>query len=281
MTAKSDDNRALTEVIERFSLETLQRPVDLVGLAKGWGVRSIEKEPIDSEAMLIKGGDGYKIVLKDVQEQTYLRRQRFSFAHELGHLLLQQCGLENDTNLITKHRDSSRQSREERLCDQIAAEILMPKDAFRQDGFKNGWSLNSLRNRSREFETSIPATARRMIDLAPETSLFAIWKPNDNHAIVPSLQQSYSRGFRYAIPNAKTLLSRRMWLISRAMKASDMQSGIAPIVDKKRETAAPPDVQAEALAWGSGEFRQVMVFYYPERELTDDMVALGNATWRT
>ena len=120
-----------------------------------------------------------------------------------------------------------------------------------------------------------------MIDLSPETSLFAIWKPNDNHTIGPSLRQSYSREFRYAIPNAKTLLSRRMWLVSRAMKAREMQSGIAPVVDKLRETAAPPDVQAEALAWGRGEFRQVMVYYYPERALTEEMVALGNATWRT
>lgn len=281
MTASNSDKQALTEILERFSLETRQRPVDLVGLAKEWGVVSIEKEPISSEAMLIQSGDGYKIVLKDVQEQTYGRRQRFSFAHELGHLLLQRCGLEQGSNSMTKHRESFRQSREERLCDQLAAEILMPRDAFREDGVKNGWSLNGLRNLSREYETSIPATARRMIDLAPETSLFAIWGLNENHIDSLSLRQSYSRTYRYAIPNAKTLLNRRMWLVFRAMKALDVQSGIAPVIDKFNETAAPPDAPAEALAWGSGEYKQVMVYYYPERELTDEMIALGNATWRT
>lgn len=281
MTAIKNTRKALYEILEHFSLETLPKPVDLDGLARQWGVVSIDKEPISSEAMLIKRGDGYRIVLRDVQGQTYRPRQRFSYAHELGHLLLQRCGMENRTALSTKHRDSSRQNREERLCDQLAAEILMPRDAFQEDGLKTGWSLDGLMKLSREYETSIPATARRMIDLTPETSLFAIWRLNENHAGGVSLQQSHSREFRYAIPNAKTMSNRRMWLVLRAMKALDVQSGIAPVVDKLKETAAPPDVPAEAIAWGRGEFRQVMVYYYPERELTDEMVALGNATWRT
>lgn len=272
--------QTVQKIVQLRSLHSLKRPVDVFGLASELGVISIEKQPIASDAMLIHREGKYKIIVNDNGDPAYATRQRFSIAHELGHLLLQQSGLEKSSSSETKHRDSLNRNYEERLCDQIAAEILMPQDVFTGDGNEYGWSLGALDRLSNMYQTSIPATARRMIDLTPEISLFAAWRVNENQPSGPSLRQSYSREFRYAIPSAKTLLSRRMWLVSRAMKALDMQSGIAPIVDRSRETAAPPDVPAEALAWGRGEFRQVMVFYYPERELTDDMVALGNATWR-
>ncbi len=272
---------AVEDIVRTNSLGSRKRPVDVFGLAAELGVRVIERQPIASDAMLIHRSGEYKIVVNDNGDPKYATRQRFSIAHELGHLLLQQSGLEERSSSETKHRDSFSRNHEERLCDQIAAEILMPKDIFIKDGDKFGWSLDSLTHMSKSYQTSIPATARRMIDLNQETTLLAIWRSSQNQKGNLRLNQSYSREFRYGIPNANTLLGRRMWLVPRAMKAKVVQSGVAPIVDKLKKTAAPPDVPAEALAWGQGEFRQVMVFYYPKRELTDEMVALGNATWRT
>ena len=268
----------LRKVRESFSLESLQRPVDLVDLARSWGVTSIEKRPMDSEAMLLPGTDGYKIVLKDGSEHPAVTRQRFSFAHELGHLLLQLSGFQKQSNLTTKHRAMSGQNKEERLCDQIAAEILMPRRGFEEDARREGWSLKGLRALSSMYSTSMTATARRMIDLTPDTCLLAVWKPSANSDGVPKLQWPYGGGYRYGVPSV--LPRRRLWLLTRALNGRYLQSGIAPIVDKRRGTAAPPDVPAEALAWGEGEHRQIMVYYYPTRELTDDMVALAKATWR-
>ena len=271
---------ALRKVLESFSLESLQKPVDLVGLAKSWGVTSIETQTMDSEAMLLPGIDGYKIVLKDVSEHFAVTRQRFSFAHEIGHLLLQLSGFQKQSNLATKHRAINGQNQEERLCDQIAAEILMPRRAFENDLQIEGQSLEILKTLAGRYRTSIPATAQRMVALMSETSVMAIWKPAVNHNGLHKLQQSYARSSRYGVPNSSRLPLHRLWMIRRTTNSRGVESGIAPIVDKRRRTAAPPDAPVEAWAWGQGEYRRVMMYYYPKRELTDDMVALSKATWR-
>ena len=269
----------LRKVLESFSLESLQKPVDLADLAKSWGVTSIEMRAIDSDAMLLPESDGYKIVLKPVSEHFSATRQRFSFAHELGHLLLQLSGFQKQSNLATKHRAFNRHNQEEKLCDQIAAEILMPRRVFEVDAQRKRWSLMGLRAMSSVYSTSITATARRMIDLTPETCLLAVWKPSSISGGVPKLQWPYGGGYRYGVPGS-ALPRRRLWLVTRALNARDVQTGIAPLVDMRRSTSAPPDVPAEALAWGQGEGRQAMVYYYPLRELSEDMVALAKATWR-
>ncbi len=262
----------IDEVVKIFGLMTLKRPVELEGLAKTWGVTSIERRPIGSEAILLPEGSGYKIVLKDEPGSNRFVRQRFSFAHELGHLLLMKAGFGEQANPRTKHRGINR-SDEERLADRIGAEILMPRLAFIDDGEKAGWSLKTLTTLSKRYQTSLPATAIRMIDLMPETCQLAVWKPSANHTSPPKLDWSRTPGFRYGIPS--TVSRSRLWLIVRALNADGTQSGIAPIVDKVRPTAEPIDVPAEALAWSQGEYRKAMVFYYPERELTEDMAAIS------
>ena len=270
------NNRYISKVTKAFSLPTLTRPVDLDRLARKWGVTSIEKRPIASDAMLVPGPQGYKIVLRELNDPAALSRQRFSFAHELGHILLQRCGFPKQSNLAAKHRGSHDHNGEELLCDKIAAEILMPRLSYIEDGRKEGWSLKSLQTLSKIYQASRPATAIRMIDLMPETCVLAVWKPPTNDGDIPKLKWSYTGDTHYGVPRA--VPRRRLWLVARALKAQDIQEGIAPVVDHARKTAEPPDVPAEALAWSQGEYRQVMVFYYPERELTDDMLAISRAT---
>ena len=77
----------LAKVRESFNLDSRPRLVELDDEAKEWGVESIAEEPISSEAMLLPDGDGYRIVLNVVNGQGARLRQRFSYAHELGHLL--------------------------------------------------------------------------------------------------------------------------------------------------------------------------------------------------
>ena len=76
-----------------------------------------------------------------------------------------------DTGEPAKHRGPSSQNGEERLCDQIAAEILMLSLAFEEDGWLEDWSIRGVSALARKYDTSITATARRMIDLMPEKAL--------------------------------------------------------------------------------------------------------------
>ena len=254
------------------------KSVDLSALAKRWGVTSIEEGSIASEAMLLPSSSGYKVILRNATTPGQVIRQRFSFAHELGHLLLREAGCTVSSEFQANHRSRRRNNEEERLCDQIAAEILMPKNAFIDDVNEMGWDLHSLKKLARLYDTSIPATARRMIDVMSETCIMGIWKLASSHGERHSLKQSFGNRGRYGVPNSAVFPRRRLWLVGRASNSWEVQSGVAPIVDKKRGQAAPADVPAEAWAWGRDEHRRVIVYYYPERKMTENMSALSNAT---
>ena len=268
----------LAKVRESFNLDSRPRLVELDDEAKEWGVESIAEEPISSEAMLLPDGDGYRIVLNVVNGQGARLRQRFSYAHELGHLLLQKTGVQKKSNLVAKHRGGNLKNPEERLCDQIAAEILMPRNAFLEDAEALGWSLNSLQGLARIYRTSITATALRMLGLTAEPCAMGVWMPQKESSGNHWLKQSYSSNYRYGVPNSLKLPRRRLWLIGRALNSRRVETGIAPIVDRDRGTSVPIDVPAEAWAWGSTEFRKVIVYYYPEMQLTEEMVAVAKAT---
>ena len=265
------------QIVKSYSLDERSRPVDLASVAKEWGVTTVEQRAIASEAMLLPLDQGYKVILKNVNTPRELSRQRFSFAHELGHLLLMSFDYKAAGQLTAKHRGSGHNDEEERLCDQIAAEILMPRVGFLNDAKRLGWTLRSLGPLAHLYETSIPATATRMVGLFPEPCVMGIWRPaavnSDRHA----LQQIAGSTGRFGVPNSIGLARRRMWLVSRASRSIKVESGIAPVLNKARPHAIPMDVPAEGWAWGRDEYRRVILYYYPERDMSDEMSTLARA----
>lgn len=243
------------KILYQFRLEALGGPVDLETLARNWGVISIERHPISSAGMLIPSRRGYKVILNESHSRS---RQRFSLAHELGHLLLQKLQL---SGTAPKNRDSGHSDEEEKLCDQIAAEILMPRMVFYEDGWMEDWSLRGLRSLSDKYETSHEATAIRMVDLMPEEALMGVWKLSQVEGKL-SLGWSHRGNTSYGVPSTKILAKERLELIGRAWNSSQVETGVAPVKLGRRN---PVDVPAEAMGWGRGENRKVMVFYYPTR----------------
>lgn len=243
-------------VVREFRLEALPRPVAVDTLAKTWGVVTIRHEDISSHGLLLKGKRGYTIVLN---RNTSKGRQRFSLAHESGHLLLYKSGYSDFSSGLEPD------PAEEKLCDEIAAEILMPRLAFEEDAWMEGWSLRSLRTLSRIYDTSVPATARRIVRLMPETSIMAVWKLGNNIKNAPKLQWTDSQCSRFGVPSGSVVPPTSLELISRTLESSGVQTGSAPIIDTAYGNPRPIVVPAEALAWGRGEYRQAIVFYYPER----------------
>ena len=264
------DQEALAKIIDDFRLAALPRRYDLETLAKKWGVNSIEEREIESDAMLLPSKNGYSIVLKKSERPGLSVRQRFSLAHELGHLLLLKSQAPAASGVVrtaSKYRDPGYSDEEEHLCDQIAAEILMPRMAFQEDGWMEGWALRSSRTLARKYDTSIPATARRMIDLMPEETLMGVWKVssvNGEGERAELLWQHFGKTW-YRIPGSSTVSAQRLQLINRAWNSDQdqVEPGFMPVKLGRRR---PVDVPAEAMAWGRGEYKQVLVFYYPGRE---------------
>ena len=123
--------------------------------------------------MLMPDADGYIAVLNRAHPNT---RQAFSLAHEIGHLLLLAQG---DAEPKFRSRLGSctgtAQDPIERICDVLASEMLMPEEPFASVVGKSGWRLSSVSKLKAAFGTSYEATARRLVNLAPEPRALLKW----------------------------------------------------------------------------------------------------------
>ncbi len=106
--------RALERAAQVLTLARVTRPpVDVRRLASLLSVRDIQGVSFASvEACVIPSTNGHRIL---VEESACEERQRFSIAHELGHLMLRANGIRFST-----HSSRRKAASEERLCDELA-----------------------------------------------------------------------------------------------------------------------------------------------------------------
>lgn len=115
----------------------LTAPVDAKRIAEllGGVVLSASSEDIPHEACIRKAGERFEILLKP----AYPTRERFSIAHELGHLFL-HMGYLVDANRFSSLQEGHSydrvpsyhlgKSEEEYEANEFASELLMPRKQF-------------------------------------------------------------------------------------------------------------------------------------------------------
>ena len=156
--------------ITRASLrEASGPPTDLAKLGASLGVVEVEWKEMKVDGMVLPKGSGFKVILKSSSMPS---RARFSWAHELGHVLLQK---ETRTEPHFRSAPLSHKKTEE-LCDKIAAEILMPMEQFREYMERSVSTLAAVPELSKVFDASILATAIRYTDLLPMPAVLSVWK---------------------------------------------------------------------------------------------------------
>jgi Zn-dependent peptidase ImmA (M78 family) len=102
--------------------------IDVVSLAREYDVEVVsEARPFENyNAQIVYDRENAKHVMH-VNETHSVERQRFSIAHELGHLVL------HDEQLQTLGKlDRSGSSELEKEADEFAAKLLMPEDGVKQ-----------------------------------------------------------------------------------------------------------------------------------------------------
>lgn len=118
----------------------LPSPLDVKLLATRLNGRIIEESAAEFEAKIERDGAGFKISLAKGSNE---RRQRFSIAHELGHLFLHMGYLVNDAKWKSSepYKDAVYYrfgySIEESEANEFAAALLMPRDEFRKVSHDN------------------------------------------------------------------------------------------------------------------------------------------------
>jgi Zn-dependent peptidase ImmA (M78 family) len=169
----------------------IKRPeqIRIDAIAGHCGARIVE-EPLEGcDARLVACGERAIITVNSAHLPT---RRRFSAAHELGHWHLDAAATfdcaEGDSTLI------------ERRADTFAAELLMPARMFRRRLHRQTATVRLVRSLAEEFQTSLIATARRLVELTEEAIVLVVARDGrEDWSASPSavrLTGMYSRSSR-------------------------------------------------------------------------------------
>ena len=138
-----------------YNLSNIQPISDLISILENLGILIVQ---IDNTNNKFDDFDGLSEIVNNIpiivikNDITDGARQRFTIAHELGHLMLD---IKND-NID-----------EEKLCNRFASSLLMPKEAvINEFGIsRNNISFFELISFKKEYKVSIAATIYRLKDL--------------------------------------------------------------------------------------------------------------------
>ena len=149
-----DAELAAEEFRKNYKLSINQPIPDLINILENIGILIIEIDNINEK---FTDFDGLSEYVKDIPIIVLLKnidgeRQRFTIAHELGHLIL---------NIKNKDLD------EEKLCNKFASSLLMPKEAVINEfgTSRNNISFYELRAFKSEYKVSMAAIIYRLKEL--------------------------------------------------------------------------------------------------------------------
>jgi hypothetical protein len=154
-------------VLTHFELSQVP-PIDIETLAKRMGVLDITPADLIEDGHLEYDPGRTRIrVRNDIGNE----RRRFTIAHELGHLLL----LDPDTKVVV-HRTRNSGSNEERLCDEIAAALLLPADWISDRYAARPHNLSTVRHLAKMTDTSLSAVVARLQQVLYWPEMLLRWR---------------------------------------------------------------------------------------------------------
>lgn len=160
---------------ERVSADLRQRanatfPVDLDEIAKHVGVNAIDFVEMIEDGRVRWTTDGPVIEINPSRPPD---RQRFTLAHEVAHVVLGS----GNGEIAYRGAPHITELDEERLCDSIAASLLMPEpwilDCVAR--WRKGFDLNLVRLVAGKARVSMSAAAARITDVTGDLCALARW----------------------------------------------------------------------------------------------------------
>jgi len=142
-------------------VENLPVPIDLNYLASCLGY-IIEEARIQQQGYITDTEDGKRLIRVRIDDP--LRVKRFTIAHEIGHILLNIY--EKKSCRRAKKFRLHAYSREEKIANRLAAEVLMPVSRFRHELLRHVIpSFATLGAMAGTFDVSLIACMRRITEL--------------------------------------------------------------------------------------------------------------------
>ncbi len=178
-TVSGAARRALSALIPSVGESDI--PVDLVSAAKYLGIdQVIEVQTTSFDGLLSVTKSGTYIV--NIRSDQSPTRKRFTLAHEVGHLVLNRS-LRADENIPRTERlvctaTSAEEKAEERLCDIVATELIMPCGAFLKVMEETGVCASTVPIIAKHFGVSLQAACRRILALLSYDIGMGVWTKN-------------------------------------------------------------------------------------------------------
>lgn len=240
-------------------------PVNLEEISEHWGVKKVIRRELDVAGLLYRLEEGGSIIF--LRESDSPSRQRFSWAHELAHIVVSNSDLPE----VSCRRAGKVDKKVEDYCDAIAAEILMPQRDFRTSADQLGWGLKSVHELAMRFNVSMDSAAIRMKDLNAEPVLMSMWRVGKGP--LNALSRMWARPNQLAERFKPSVNWKSgpdaMFPLYEALTARECTSGSSRVLMKPREDSKSKSyswVTTEGFGIGRGKTRRVIGFHYLARK---------------
>lgn len=149
-------------------------PIDLKLLAQFACINEVVQANIVEAGILEPQEDGNARVL--LRERDGGHRQNFTLAHEIIHTFFPDYREKPQRRTDGEVGLYNRNNQLEYLCDFGASQLLMPQFLFQPEFEKQGFTSDALEVLSTIFDSSLEATAIRMVAQDPEKYAMIVWE---------------------------------------------------------------------------------------------------------
>lgn len=202
---REEDIYRYVDFLRRESGLSDEPPIDLSMIYDHFGIPTPMRAPLDEQqGILVNSSTG--IIL--IKEDDSIVRQRFTEGHELVELLFDAVAEARQSSALPNWSEPHK----ERLCDQGAADLLMPRSSFIPRLYQFGISMNTARSLATLYQTSLMSTLVRMMQQGEGNCALVVW----HHALKPTETRNTT------VPSKEKL---RIWWRTQT---SDWTSGYIP-----------------------------------------------------
>lgn len=208
-------------------------PVDLEHLAEALGVSEIVRTPMIEDGRTTWSAGQPRIELRADRSS---QRTRFTLAHEIGHILIARDESVSRRTQVLERDDV------EKLCDWIAASILMPRPWISGYARRDRYNLSLLRLIANKADASLSAAAVRLAEVSNRTCVLLRWQRAPTRWLVigqAAVPYEYSSGLQ-ATPETTAILdalpSRRDTWQEITLDTGDMTLTATAHIDRSGST---------------------------------------------
>lgn len=171
MTARSSRilRRQAVQLLDRFEVTAPAVPVDRIARGLGADLRFLAYDG-ELAGMLARNAGARPII--GVNSRHSKARQRFTIAHELGHLILHEVDVHIDRDFRVMRRDGNSSTASDPLeieANRFAAELLMPYDMMAAEFTDHGVDMEHMEEvgrLARRYGVSVQAMMHRIANLS-------------------------------------------------------------------------------------------------------------------